>query len=70
MAITDYPPYDHYLRKMIWIFSFDGRKWKADRPDCKNVSVNSSVMRRSGLDKITLGHIDNPLNLGGFGIMP
>lgn len=45
MAITDFPPYDHYLREMIWLFSFDGLKWKADRPDCKIISVNPSVMR-------------------------
>lgn len=34
MAITDFPPYDHYLREMIWVFSFDGGKWTSTRPDC------------------------------------
>lgn len=34
MAITNFPPYDHYLREMIWLFSFDGGKWTSNRPDC------------------------------------
>ena len=45
MAIVNHPPWNCYLREMVWLFSFDGATYKEMiRPDCKNFFVNSSVI--------------------------
>ena len=46
MAITNYPPYDHYMTGTDWYYGMpqaDGVTVKAigfDRPDCKKPSTN------------------------------
>lgn len=38
MAITDFPPYDHYLRGTDWVYYGDGTP-TFKRPDCQKVSL-------------------------------
>jgi len=58
MAITNHPPYDHYQTGTDWWY---GNKHQFERPNC---------IRKKEKITIERGTIDNPLNLGGFGISP
>lgn len=38
MAITNHPPYDHYMYERKMAYSMDGQKWSFIRPNCADIS--------------------------------
>ncbi len=66
MAVCNHPPWEAYRHEVYWIFTFDGLKWSAKRPDCKK--IKTTTMKISDLKKQKVENLLNSIENNAFGI--
>lgn len=55
MAITNFPPYNHYKHEWLWWYYIRNKEIGFLRPDCKNIQFINSI-------EATAAQSDNPSN--------